>query len=116
MLEQSQKKRLRFPYGVSDFYHLITNYSFYVDRTAYIPLLEDKGDVLMAQQPDNRERYSELIEGDGILKTIFRCGCAVIASWQLAMNGYCILNNPIGEGASIHDHKHPRPTRLAYPS
>lgn len=38
---------MRFPYGVSDFYKLITRGDVYVDRTNRIPLIEDAGDTLL---------------------------------------------------------------------
>ena len=42
---------LKFPYAVSDFYKLITDHYFYVDRTASIPLLEEAGDHLLFLRP-----------------------------------------------------------------
>lgn len=38
---------MKFPYGVSDFYQLITESYFYVDRTDRISLLEDLGKQLL---------------------------------------------------------------------
>ncbi len=43
--------KLRFPYGRADFYRLITDENYYVDRTAYIRLLEEKGDTLLFLRP-----------------------------------------------------------------
>jgi hypothetical protein len=43
--------KLRFPYGRADFYRLITNGDYYVDRTTYIRLLEEKGDTLLFLRP-----------------------------------------------------------------
>jgi hypothetical protein len=42
---------LKFPYAVCDFYSLITENYFYVDRTAAIPLLEDAGKHLLFLRP-----------------------------------------------------------------
>ncbi len=42
---------LKFPYGTCDFYSLITENYFYVDRTAALPLLEDAGKQLLFLRP-----------------------------------------------------------------
>jgi hypothetical protein len=42
---------LKFPYGISDFYKLITNHYFYVDRTHCLLLLEDAGKQLLFLRP-----------------------------------------------------------------
>jgi hypothetical protein len=42
---------LKFPYGLGDFYQLITEHYFYVDRTAAIPQLEDAGKQLLFLRP-----------------------------------------------------------------
>jgi hypothetical protein len=42
---------LKFPYGICDFYSLITENYFYVDRTAAIRLLEDAGKQLLFLRP-----------------------------------------------------------------
>lgn len=42
---------MKFPYGVSDFYKLITRGDYYVDRTDRIPLIEDAGDTLLLLRP-----------------------------------------------------------------
>ncbi|MGB0389012.1 MAG: AAA family ATPase [Ardenticatenaceae bacterium] len=42
---------IKFPYGISDFYKLITEDYFYVDRTAHIPLLEEIGSNLLFLRP-----------------------------------------------------------------
>jgi hypothetical protein len=43
--------KIRFPYGIADFYAIITQGYYYVDRTAYIPVLEDKGPTLLFLRP-----------------------------------------------------------------
>ncbi len=43
--------KLRFPYGTADFYTLITEGDYYVDRTNYIHLLEEKGRTLLFLRP-----------------------------------------------------------------
>ena len=42
---------MKFPYGVSDYYKLITEEYLYIDRTACIPLLEDAGNALLFLRP-----------------------------------------------------------------
>ncbi|MDM8529892.1 AAA family ATPase [Anaerolineales bacterium HSG25] len=42
---------IKFPYGNADFYKIITQNYFYVDRTNKIELLEDAGDVLLFLRP-----------------------------------------------------------------
>ncbi len=42
---------LKFPYGLSDFYQLITEQYFYVDRTAQLRLIEDTGKQLLFLRP-----------------------------------------------------------------
>jgi len=42
---------LKFPYGLGDFYQLITEHYFYVDRTAQIRALEDSGKQLLFLRP-----------------------------------------------------------------
>jgi len=42
---------LKFPYGLGDFYRLVTGHYFYADRTAQIRLLEDAGDQLLFLRP-----------------------------------------------------------------
>jgi hypothetical protein len=42
---------MKFPYGLSDFYKVITQGYFYVDRTPYIRLIEETGDQLLLLRP-----------------------------------------------------------------
>jgi hypothetical protein len=42
---------MKFPYGIADFYKLITGGYFYVDRTACIPQLESMGEQLLFLRP-----------------------------------------------------------------
>jgi hypothetical protein len=42
---------LKFPYGISNFYKIVTNNYFYVDRTNHIPLIEEAGDQLLFLRP-----------------------------------------------------------------
>jgi len=42
---------MKFPYGLSDFYRLRTEGYVYLDRTAYLPLLEELGDQLLFLRP-----------------------------------------------------------------
>jgi hypothetical protein len=42
---------MKFPYGISDFDSLITEKYYYVDRTVYIPLLEEAGKQLLFLRP-----------------------------------------------------------------
>ncbi len=43
--------KIQFPYGTTDFYRLITEGEYYIDRTNYIPMLEDLGTVLLFLRP-----------------------------------------------------------------
>jgi len=42
---------MKFPYGISDFYKLITDDYFYIDRTDRIPLLEQAGEQILFLRP-----------------------------------------------------------------
>jgi hypothetical protein len=42
---------MKFPYGNADFYDVITSGYFYVDRTGYIPVIEDFGKTLLLLRP-----------------------------------------------------------------
>ena len=42
---------MKFPYGISDFYQLITEDYFYVDRTDRIPIIEAMGNQLLFLRP-----------------------------------------------------------------
>jgi len=42
---------MKFPYGIADFYKLITAGYFYVDRTGHIPHIEDAGEQLLFLRP-----------------------------------------------------------------
>ncbi len=42
---------MKFPYGNADFYDVITSGYFYVDRTGFIPMIEDYGKVLLFLRP-----------------------------------------------------------------
>lgn len=44
-------RMLKFPYGISDFHHLVTDNYFYVDRTHHLRLIEDAGDQLLFLRP-----------------------------------------------------------------
>ncbi len=44
-------QKIHLPYGKADFYRLITDGDYYVDRTAYIRTLEEKGDTLLFLRP-----------------------------------------------------------------
>ena len=53
---------MKFPYGVSDFYQMITEDYYYVDRTHCIPLLEDAGKALLFLRP---RRFGKI---DGVVR------------------------------------------------
>lgn len=64
---------MRFPYGVSDFYKLITRGDLYVDRTDHIPLIENAGDSLLLLRPrrfgkslllSTLENYYDVVKAD----------------------------------------------------
>jgi hypothetical protein len=42
---------IKFPYGISDFYQIITENYFYIDRTDRIPLVERIGKQLLFLHP-----------------------------------------------------------------
>jgi hypothetical protein len=42
---------MKFPYGICDFYDIITENYFYVDRTAHIRLIEETGEYLLFLRP-----------------------------------------------------------------
>ena len=42
---------MKFPYGIADFYKLISKGYFYVDRTDRIPLIEEAGEQLLFLRP-----------------------------------------------------------------
>ena len=48
-MEQNAVKRV--PYGVSDFVDVMERYQYYVDKTMYIPMLEDEADYLFFIRP-----------------------------------------------------------------
>jgi len=42
---------MKFPYGIADFYKLITAGYYYADRTGHIPVIEDAGEQLLFLRP-----------------------------------------------------------------
>jgi len=42
---------MKFPYGISDFYKIITEDYLYIDRTDRLPLLEEAGSTLLFLRP-----------------------------------------------------------------
>ena len=48
-MEQKTVKRI--PYGVSDFVNVMERNQYYVDKTMYIPLLEEEADNLFFIRP-----------------------------------------------------------------
>ena len=48
-MEQNTIKRI--PYGVSDFVNVVERNQYYVDKTMYIPKLEDEADNLFFIRP-----------------------------------------------------------------
>ena len=49
IMEQKAVKRI--PYGVSDFVNVMERNQYYVDKTMYIPLLEEEADNLFFIRP-----------------------------------------------------------------
>ena len=45
------KNKLKFPYAISDFDKIISNNYFYIDRTNYIPLLEEEWNYPLFLRP-----------------------------------------------------------------
>lgn len=56
---------LRIPYGVADFYKLRTRGHYFVDKTAYLPLLEQAGEFLFLIRP---RRF-----GKSLLQSVMEC-------------------------------------------
>jgi len=44
-------EKLKFPYGISDYYRIVTGNYFYVDRTNHIRLIEEAGDQILFLRP-----------------------------------------------------------------
>jgi hypothetical protein len=64
---------MKFPYGIADFYKLITGGYFYVDRTGHIPRIEEAGEHLLFLRPrrfgkslllSTLENYYDLAKAD----------------------------------------------------
>ena len=49
--DMEQKAVKRIPYGVSDFIDIIERNQYYVDKTMYLPQLEDEADSLFFIRP-----------------------------------------------------------------
>ena len=47
---------MKFPYGISDFYKIITEGYLYIDRTDRISLLEEAGSTLLFLRPRRKGR------------------------------------------------------------
>ena len=56
---------LRIPYGVADFYKLRTRGHYFVDKTEYLPLLEQSGEFLFLIRP---RRF-----GKSLLQSVMEC-------------------------------------------
>jgi hypothetical protein len=79
---------VKFSYGISNFYHLITEGYHYQDRTDYLPLLEAAGKQLLFLRPRRfgkslllsllENYYEALLYGEGAIQTIFKVVKAAI--------------------------------------
>lgn len=45
------RQKLKFPYGISNYYRIVTGNYFYVDRTNHIRLIEEAGDQILFLRP-----------------------------------------------------------------
>lgn len=71
----------RIPYGVSDFIDVIERNQYYVDKTMYIPKLEDEADCLFFIRPRRfgKSIFLNMLHAyyDCIRKKNFRNGLAI---------------------------------------
>ncbi|MGE0087218.1 MAG: AAA family ATPase [Desulfococcaceae bacterium] len=51
MKQHDQEEKMKFPYGICDFYKIITEGYYYADRTDRIPVIEDAGSNLLFLRP-----------------------------------------------------------------
>jgi len=51
MKQHEQEEKMKFPYGICDFYKIITENYYYADRTDRIPVIEDAGSNLLFLRP-----------------------------------------------------------------
>jgi hypothetical protein len=52
---------MKFPYGMSDFYQLITEGYFYVDRTDRIPIIEETNDKDLTASDETTAALRQLV-------------------------------------------------------
>ena len=64
-MNSAAPRPLRIPYGVADFYKLRTRGHYFVDKTAYLPLLEQAGEFLFLIRP---RRF-----GKSLLQSVMEC-------------------------------------------
>ncbi len=105
---------MKFPYGIADFYKVVTAGYFYVDRTACIPQIEDAGSQLLFLRPrrfgkslwlSTLENYYDLAKADEFERLFGRL--AVGRNPTPQRNQYFVLKwdfsavNPHGEPEAI---------------
>ncbi len=105
---------MKFPYGISDFYQVITEDYFYVDRTAFISRIEDAGKQLLFLRPrrfgkslwlSTLENYYDLAKADEFDRLFSRL--AIGRNPTPKRNQYFVLKwdfsgvNPHGEPEEI---------------
>nr|VFK19037.1 MAG: Predicted AAA-ATPase [Candidatus Kentron sp. LPFa] len=105
---------MKFPYGISDFDSLITEKYYYVDRTVYIPLLEEAGKQLLFLRPRRfgkslllsmLENYYDLSKADRFEELFGHL--AIGQSSTVEHSRYFVLKwdfsevSPVGDGEEI---------------
>lgn len=58
---------IKFPYGVSDFHRIRADGYLYVDRSAFIPVLEDAGRQLIFLRPRPRRQIAAAVDAGELL-------------------------------------------------
>jgi len=110
---------LKFPYGVCDFYKIITNNFFYIDRTNHIPLIENAGEQILFLRPrrfgkslllSTLENYYDVAKADEFDKLFGQLNIGQNPTTK--HNQYFILNwdfsaiDPSGEPDEIRQRMH----------
>ncbi len=121
---------MKFPYGIADFYKIITGGYFYVDRTASIPQIEEAGEQLLFLRPRRfgKSLLLSMLENYYDLKKAAEFdrlfgGLAIGRQPTPKRNQYFVLRwdfsavNPHGDAAAIeralHDYLNDRITDFA---
>jgi hypothetical protein len=114
-----ERRTMKFPYGIADFFKVITGGYFYVDRTGCISQLEEAGEQLLFLRPrrfgkslllSTLENYSDLKKADEF-ERLFG-GLAIGANPTPLRNQYFVLKwdfsviSPHGDADAIEHSLH----------